>query len=171
MACCFLNTSEDCLRLGREAHGANVCTSHFRALHHCVILHFLHTCTNPQHSQVFICHMLRIWMQKSLRRKELLWFCDFCCRYSTSEHKRVNVLVPWTAFYGHFGFSEGRGGAAFPEDLARRGRKEELQRGWRPLYLLLPRSLGLPRRKARASPAVCQRKTLYFGHSSLSHFV
>ena len=110
MACCFLNNSEDCLRLGREAHGANVCTSHFRALHHCVILHFLHTCTNPQHSQVFICHMLRIWMQKSLRRKELLWFCDFCCRYSTSEHKRVNVLVPWTAFYGHFGFSEWRSG-------------------------------------------------------------
>jgi len=29
--------------------------------------------------------------------------------------QRANVLVPFSGFYGHFGSSDGRGGAAFPK--------------------------------------------------------
>lgn len=59
MACCFLNNSEDCLRLGREAHGANVCTSHFCALDDIVmnIAFFTHVYKSTAFSGIHLPHV------------------------------------------------------------------------------------------------------------------
>ena len=53
---------------------------------------------------------------------------------------RVNILVPWTAFLGHFGFSDGRSG--IPGGLGHRGRKVELLGGHQLLSLLLTCALS-----------------------------
>lgn len=63
----------------------------------------------------------------------LLWFCDFLSEFHVRHHVKqwefVNVLVPFTVSYGRFKYSDGTGGVAFPEDLARRGRQVELHTG------------------------------------------
>ena len=98
----------------------------------------------------------------------LLWFGDFLLsvlhiRTSCEPVEvRVNVLVPFTASYGHFEYSDGRGGASW-EDLEPRGSEVELWTGTPGISL----AVG-------AGPARCGEGHVlpsHFGYSSLSHFV
>lgn len=64
----------------------------------------------------------------------LLWFGDFLLSvlHIRTSCEPVEVLVPFTASYVHFEYSDGKGGAACPEDLVRKGSEVELWTGPRP---------------------------------------
>ena len=86
----------------------------------------------------------------------LLWFGDFLLSvlHIRTSCEPVEVLVPFTASYVHFEYSDGKGGAACPEDLVRKGSEVELWTGPRASLSLLRGWLSSLWRRARASVAL-----------------
>jgi len=97
----------------------------------------------------------------------LLWFGDFLLSvlHIRTSCEPVEVLVPFTASYVHFEYSDGKGGAACPEDLVRKGSEVELWTGPRASLSLLHGWLSSLWRRAHCGEGLTVEKGTCFPHT------